>query len=278
MGGIKALANKRNEIAQKYWGDMAYLDDSQRELLNLPFFHAFGDIIIRQMPTEKVPYAYFENAIPTDSQRAKILKNNFGLHVNGVPAENSSLGFLRRYRGLTHLSLVGMAFDPSSLASMASLVDLRLITGANMSADLAGLSNLEMFTGPLAGNESVFYAPKIRHIFIEDTDGRAIPIIPRQLKELDLVSARKVHALVTRESDAQLERLSIKSASRFDIGSLTAFPRLKTLSLDRVRDIQNAKAFGELGLDGLGPGSCQFSAPRWDGARRGCRRLRLRVA
>lgn len=235
---------------------MSVLSDSQRELLNLPFFHALGNIIIRQMPTENVPYAYFENVIPTDSQRAKILRNGLGLHINGVPTEQSSLDFLMSYQGLTHLNLVGMTFDPSLLASMTSLVDLRLVTGANMSVDLAGLPNLETFAGSLAGNESAFDAPKIRCIFIEDTDGRNIPTIPRQLRELDLVSARKIHALVSREPDSELERVSIESASRFDIGSLTAFPRLKSISLDRVKEIHNAKELKHLPLDGLGLLNC----------------------
>lgn len=235
---------------------MGSLDDSQRELLQLPFFHAFGDIIIRQMPTESVPYAYFENAIPTASQRTRILRNKFGLHINGVPVEQSSLGFLVHYQGLTHLNLVGLTFDPSLLASMTSLVDLRLITGGKTSVDFAGLSSLEEFSGTLAGNESVFDAPEVRRIFIEDTDGKDLPKIPRQLRELDLVSARKVHALDARQPDAQLERVSIESASRFDIGSLTAFPRLKSISLDRVKEIQNANAFQDLSLDGLGLLNC----------------------
>lgn len=225
--------------------------ERKRELLTLPFFSEVGSLLIRQMPTESVPYAYFENEIPSDRQRRAILDGGFGLHINGVPVAHGDLDFIRSYVGITHLDIVGGLYDPLPIASLASVIDLRLVREGRVPLDLSRMPLLETFTGSLMGNESVFRAPRVRKIGLEDVEGALLPSIPNQLEELNLMSAKNIREILAGGSSPRLRSLTLYGSRIFDMASLAAFPLLDRVMLERVSVIQGASALSEASWEAL---------------------------
>lgn len=211
--------------------------DERRELLSLPGFRSKGGLILRKMPEDEVPFAYFEDEIPSESQRKKILRRGYGLSLNVIPAEHLDLKFLADFSGLTRLSIISLDATAQRVVDLPELIELHLLTEENGPVDLFRLPRLRVFSGSLEGNESVFGAPAIQEIFLEETDGRAIPTIPDQLENLTVTGARGVRELVPRGAAPFLRTLAIYDTPSFDLASLVQFPRLRFVYLDGVRKV-----------------------------------------
>ncbi|WP_435744008.1 hypothetical protein [Microbacterium sp. PMB16] len=226
------------------------------DLLDSPFFEREGSLIVRRTPGDAVPYAYFEGAVPSRRQAATIMRNGYGLYVNGVPGAHRGLGFLQRFEQLTHLGLLAEAAETRKIEDLSNLRELRLMVSSAEEIDFTRMSRLATFSGCWRFHESVFEAPGIEEIFLEETLSKSIPSLPDSLRRLTVIGARSVRSLAARGPSPQLEELSIHRAPSFDVGSLGAFPLLRKTAFERVKAIENAGLLAELQLEELGLINC----------------------
>lgn len=223
----------------------------------MPFFRREAGLLIREAPRDRVPTAVFEGDVPSEADRQRILASGFGLHLVSVPRDHADLRFLEGFQGLEFLGVVGVGLDTRRLAGLRSLVELRLNVVDAPRTDLSNLSGLTTFTGLLSSFESVFDAPALSTLDVQETSRGSLPSIPRHLTTLSLAGARKVVSLEARDSPSELRSFSIEGARSFDLSSLHAFSSLRELVLERVGSLVTASALGEMNLAGLGILNCR---------------------
>lgn len=221
-----------------------------------PFFSREGVLMVRRMPDDSVPYAYFEGAIPDVRQTAEIHRLGYGLYLNDLPAEHRALDVLDGFTRLTHLGLVADQARTRKIEKLSDLVELHLVTSSAEEIDYSGFLYLKSFSGVLKSNESVFESSSIEEIFLEETSGNSIPSLPDSLRKLSVVGARKVQRLSAAGGSPRLQELSIYGAPSFDVDSLTAFRTLRKVAFERVKLIKNAVALKNLRLRELGIINC----------------------
>ncbi|WP_157155355.1 hypothetical protein [Diaminobutyricimonas sp. LJ205] len=222
------------------------------DALLLPGFHRHGTLILRTGQADEVPYALFENALPSSAEVQQILAEGFGVHLVQVPPEGRDLRFLRQFVGLTHLGVIGVEYDTRAIRELGSLRTLELSVAGAPETDLSGLTNLRTFSGFLHPNESVLRAPGLLSASFQDTREGVVPLIPSQLRELSLISAGNVRQLSPAAADPELTSLVINRTRTFDVASLRAFPRLESISFMQVRELANIEALADLPLRELG--------------------------
>jgi hypothetical protein len=192
----------------------------------LPFFSRDGDLIVRRAPADSVPYARFKGVLPTPSEIEIVRQKGYGLFL--LEPHSPDLLFVKQFSGLTHLSVTTAAIDTRALSELHDLHELHLSIGRAPATDLSRLSSLRVYGGALEGFESVFRAPSLEVATFHEVDAGALPPIPRQLRELSVMGARRVRQLQLEsgESPPELEKLVIDGPRRFDASSLRQFTSL----------------------------------------------------
>jgi hypothetical protein len=192
----------------------------------LPFFSRDAELVVRHMPKDSVPYAMFKRALPTPSEIEMVRQKGYGLFLLDPPSPD--LLITRQFPGLTHLSVTTGSIDTSALSEMHHLRELHLSIGRAPTTDLSRLGSLRLYSGAIEGFESVLQAPSLEVATFHEVGTDALPPIPRQLKELTIMGARRLRQLQLGSGDSQpeLHTLVIDGPRRFDASSLREFTSL----------------------------------------------------
>jgi hypothetical protein len=226
-----------------------------------PFFRVEGDLLVRRMPTAPVPFAVFEDDVPTRRQAKRILRLGYGLHLLGVPERAKSLQVLGMFEGLEHLGITGRELDLRPVVALSMLKSLSLHVIDSASADLSLLDRLEAFDGMLDGNESVMDCPRLTSATFEDVTAGGLPPIPAQLRELTLAGAQRVRGIAPGPGVSHLEAFHLVGARTFDLATLAPFDRLSFVSFQSVARLTHADALSRLPLATLGLFQCREVDP-----------------
>ena len=225
-------------------------------LVSDPFFRQDGSLVLREMPTDDVPHALFEDRLPQPNEVRRILSAGFGVHLVRIPPEGQDLHFLRDFAGLTHLGVAGVGYDTRGIGELSSLVTLELSVADAPETDLSGLIELRRFSGFLRPNESVLECPALVSASFQEARNGVVPPIAAQLRELTLMSAGKLQQLAPADKNPALTSLVVDGAKIFDVGSLREFPQLEFVSFMRVKDLVNIATLTELPIRELGLFEC----------------------
>ncbi|QCQ16679.1 hypothetical protein [Microbacterium sp. RG1] len=227
------------------------------DLLQLPFFQREGDLLVRRVPPDEVPYALFEGTVPTESQLRRIIDLGYGLALLANPLGH--VEFLRHNVGLRRLSVIDAGVDTTAISSLTGLRELDIMMGQPTRTELSQLPQLESYFGSLKGFESVFDAPAVTRIEVHSVNQGSLPAVPPQLQSLTLMSASKTSSLVAEPSDVEpaLQTLWVHNARSFDVGSLRAFPHLKDVTFESVRELTGLAHLDALNLTHLTLEKCR---------------------
>lgn len=243
------------------WGRRREMAHDTFDMAGLPGFTRVDGLLLREGPGDAVAMAVFEDAIPTVTERRRILERGYGLHVLGVPAAHRDLTFLSDFLGLTALSVTGVDYDTRPVSEITTLEHLSLEVFGAPETDLRPLTSLTSFAGAWETNQSVFEIATLERASFHDVEASAVTEIPAHLLELDLASAPRIRSLHgTRDGDAALRRLSIDRARLFDATSLTTFPHLSALAISDVTRLVGTAALADLPLRELGLLNCRHIA------------------
>lgn len=209
------------------------------------FFSSEHGLIVRRAPRDAVPYAVFQGVPPTPRQVKEVASRGYGIHFMG---SNSDLRFLSEVPGLSHLSISGHTLDTRAVSELRGLASLQLMVADPPETDLSGLDSLRWYFGFLRGFESVFRAPNLEVAEFHEANDGSLAEVPRQLRGLTLHGARQVkNLLVHKGSQApELRELHLHGCRHFDIRSLAAFPRLRTLTLEAIASVVEIASLTEM--------------------------------
>lgn len=227
------------------------------DLLPFPYFRREGDLLVRRLPPDDVPFALFEGAVPTDAQLARIVELGYGLALLANPLGH--VEFLRGKVGLARLSVIDAGVVTTAISILTGLRELDIMMGQPTTTDLSKLPNLESYVGSLKGFESVFDAPAVTRIEVHSVNQGSLPPVPPQLQTLTLMSASKTSSLAARPSDVEpaLQTLWVHNARSFDVGSLRAFPHLEAVTFETVRELTGLAHLEALNLSHLTLEKCR---------------------
>jgi len=243
------------------WGRRREVVRDTFDMAGWPGFSRVDGLVLRRGHTDVVPMAVFEDAIPTDAERQRILAHGYGLHVAGVPVAHRDLRFLRDFMGLTALSVTGVEYDTRPVGDITTLEDLSLSVFDAPETDLSALASLTSFAGAWEPNRSVFEIPALERASFHDVEANDLPELPAQLLELELASAPRIRSIHgARDGDPALRRLSITRARLFDLSSLTTFRHLAVLALSDVTRLVGTAALADIPLRELGLLNCRHIA------------------
>ncbi|CAH0165411.1 hypothetical protein [Microbacterium sp. Bi128] len=210
----------------------------------LGLFSNENGLVVRRGPMDVVPYAVFEGTPPTPRQVSEVVSRGYGLHFVGA---HSDLRFLTG-SGLSHLSVSGYDLDTRVVSELRSLVSLHFLVAETPETNLSGLDALRRYFGFLRDFESALRAPNLEVAEFHEVHEGSLPGIPRQIRELTLHGARQVRELPLEEGiDApELRELYLHGCRRFDVTSLTAFPRLEMLTLESISNVVEIGSLADL--------------------------------
>lgn len=210
-----------------------------------PFFSYEHGLLVRRGPRDAVPYAVFDGICPTSTQAREVISRGYGMHLM---LSNSDLRFLSNFPTLTHLSVNGYGLDTRVISDLHALESLYAMVAEGPETDLSGLSRLRRYFGFLQGFESVQSAPALEVAEFHEVNDGSFGSVPRQLHDLTLHSARKVHGLTLREGagEPELRDLYAHGSRRFDVSSLQAFPHLERITLEGIIHVEKISALSEM--------------------------------
>lgn len=213
----------------------------------LPGFSRRHGLLLRQGIREPARFALIEDRLPTARESRAIARHDYGLHLlKSVRAEQGA-EVVALLPHLEHLMITGIDMELRWIERLTNLRSLTINGTIESPADLSRLPSLLEYAGTLRGAESVFHAPQITAIAVDDVRDGTLPAIPAQLTRLSLTDLQGVRALAPQNGDPLLEHLSLTGARHFDTASLRPFHRLRSIELTQVSMI-HIDALGHLPL------------------------------
>ena len=132
------------------------------------------------------------------------------------------------------------------LSGLRNLVSLSINGTVRTSPNLAALEGLHSYAGTLKRCESAFHAPNITEVDIGEVREGNLPLVPTQLRKLNLSDLQRTRELIAGPGDPQLRSLTLVGARRFDANSLRPFTRLEEIKLTQAVGIANLDALVDL--------------------------------
>ncbi len=219
------------------------------DLLDMPDFFERDGMILREMDSDPVPFALFQNVVPTKRQIKRILARGYGLHLLHVPLAENDLGFLADFgSGLRHLGIADAEADVTAVGDLSGLETLSLNVDQKRPVDLSRLSQLCKYTGPLRYFESVLRAPRLRELYLLDVRDGVLDMVPDAVEELTLIDAQKLSALPSAGVNPALRKFYVNGVREFDLGTLSGYPSLEIVGLGKARLVTSADVLLSLPL------------------------------
>jgi hypothetical protein len=225
----------------------------------LPGFFRKHGLLLRHAQNDPVPFALTEGRAPTARESRAISQNGYGLHLLTSVGEEEGAQVAAMLPNLEHLTLTGVDLELQWVERLTALSSLSINGTVAIPADLSHLEELTEYAGTLRGAETVFNAPQITQISVDDVRDGVLPAIPPQLTRLSLTDLHGVRSLSLRPGDTQLEHLSLIGSRHFDADALRPLRRLRSIELTQVAAMTHLEALRSLpDLETLSLGNCDL--------------------
>lgn len=201
-------------------------------------------MLIRDLGRQAVPYAVFEDAVPTCAQAKKILKYGYGLHLLFLPETHHDFAFLDSFAGgLEYLSVTdGRVRDVSPILELKGLKELALSVLQKEEIPLSRLSALTRYSGPMKGFADVVSCPSLRKLTLRDVREGVLGAIIGPVEDLELVDLHNLRVLPELRNPTAPRQLYLSGARTLDISGVASFTELRTAGFDACRELKAVDA------------------------------------
>lgn len=230
----------------------------------MPGFSRQHGMLIRFAERDTVPYAVFEDAVPTQAEAQRILDLGYGLHLLRLPEQHHDLAFLDMFADrLEYLSIAdGRCQDVSPILKLKALKELDIAVNQREEIALSRLSALTHYSGPLHGFADVVSCRSLRHLALQRVKDGLLGDIVGPVEYLEMVDLQNLRVLPELRIPSALTRLYIVGAGNLDISAMASFTELRTAGFDSCRELNALGALLNLPkLEGLSFSNCRELHP-----------------